>query len=131
MPAYIGGPLSGQAGYQEGVDPPEADPRTHGAENMPIGDPAAAMMGGGAPMPGAGGEEQLGEAQRFDRVISDLLQLSGGANSEQNKLLMQKAMTLVQQIKAAEEKESEQAMSGRPSPRMLQSLYGQSGGAAA
>jgi hypothetical protein len=134
MPAYVGGPLHGQSGYQEGVDPPEADPRLTGATNMPLGDPAqggglAALLGGGAPA-GPAAEDDLPEPARFDRVLADLLKLSGGSNTEQNKLALQKAMTLIQQIKASEEKESEQAMSGKPSPRMLQGLYGQASGAA-
>jgi hypothetical protein len=44
--------------------------------------------------------------------------------SEQTKAKVQKAMTLIQDIKAATEKESHDALGGKVSPRLLTQAYG-------
>jgi len=85
----------------------------------PAGDPAA-MMAGGAPA------ESEGEI--FRRILSDaraLLEL--GTVSEQNKLLLEKATTLIQTIKASEEKDDEKAMGGALTPGVLRKLGGGGG----
>lgn len=73
---------------------------------------------------GASDEAQLGESEALDRIIQLMLKLAGGGTlSEQNKSKIQSAMSAVQQIKASEEREGEQAMTGKLSPRLLAQQY--------
>ena len=92
--AFTGGPLDGMSGM----------------------DPAA-------PLPEEAPEESEGEI--FKRVLSDVRALlSLDTVSEQNKLLLEKATTLIQQIKASEEKDMDSAMGGKLNPGVLRKLGG-------
>jgi cell division septum initiation protein DivIVA len=67
----------------------------------------------------------MDEAAKLDRVIQDMLALAGGGTlSEQSKSSIQQAMSLVQKIKAAEEKESQDMLGGKISPGLMSKAYG-------
>lgn len=81
------------------------------------------MLGGGQPAeePGQGG----GEALELIRQALDLVrQYAQQEESEQGTLDAEKITTLLQQILAMEEKELDDAMQGKASPKMLRSAYG-------
>ena len=92
-------------------------------------DGSVAPGGGGPPMP-AGEDAAAGESESelFSRILADaraLLSLS--TVSEQNKLLLSKAESLLQQVKANEEKDDEAAMGGKLTPGVLRKLGGGGG----
>jgi hypothetical protein len=92
---FVGGPLDGQ-----GV-PPDA--------------------GGGMEAPA----DDLSEGDRFKRLLSDIRALlASNELSEQNTLQLSKAETLIQTIKASEEKEQDAAMNGKLSPGILRKVGG-------
>ena len=76
-----------------------------------------------APMPEEAPEQSEGEL--FKRVLSDVRSLlSMDSVSEQNKLLLEKATTLIQQIKASVEKDQDAALGGKMNPGILRKLGG-------
>jgi hypothetical protein len=82
-----------------------------------------------APPLGAGAESAVEEAPDEGAMFKSLLDnirglLSLGTLSEQNKLNLEKASTLVQQIKASEEKDEESAMGGKMTPGVMRKLGG-------
>jgi hypothetical protein len=87
------------------------------------------MDGQGIPAgPEAAPEEELSEGERFKRLLSDIRALlMSNELSEQNTLQLSKAETLIQQIKASEEKEQDAAMSGKLSPGILRKAAGGGG----
>ena len=91
MPQIMDGPLEGQAGYMEGVDPAQED------------SPSA----------------------KFDRILADARELaaSDGNFSEADKLILEQITTLLQKLKAQNEKDVQTAMSGKMSPAVGQA-YG-------
>lgn len=116
-PAFSGGPLDGMLGYAQGIDPP-ADQLAGGAA-APAGPPP-----GGDPQ----GEEELSPQERFDRLINDARSLasSDGEFSEQDKLIIEKVTTLIQQLRAGREKDEQQAMMGKltPGSSVMRKAYG-------
>ena len=65
------------------------------------------------------------EGELFKRVLSDVRALlSLESVSEQNKLLLEQASTLIQKIKASEEKDMDSAMGGKLNPGVLRKLGG-------
>jgi hypothetical protein len=87
-PSFQGGPLDGQSGYAPGLDP--------------------------APDQG-GGEDP---ASKFDRILADARELaaSDGNFSEADKLVLEQITTLLQKLKAQNEKDQQTALSGKMSP---------------
>jgi hypothetical protein len=78
--------------------------------------------------PEAAPEEGLSEGERFKRLLSDIRALlMSNELSEQNTLQLSKAETLIQQIKASEEKEQDAAMGGKLSPGILRKAAGGGG----
>ena len=76
-------------------------------------------MGGDGPAP-----EGDGDAADLIRQALELVrQYAAQEQSEQGTLDAEKITTLLQQILANEEKELEDAMQGKASPRMLRSAY--------
>lgn len=117
-PSFQGGPLGGMLGYAEGIDPP--------AEQLAAG--AMGPPGGPPPGPATQGEEDLSPEARFDRLINDARALasSDGEFSEQDKLIIEKVSTLIQQLRAGREKDEQQAMMGKltPGSSVLRKAYG-------
>ncbi len=80
-------------------------------------DPAVDERGAAAPEQD-GGEED--EAAKLDSLLQNAIGLAqAGSLSEQNKLKIQKVMTLIQEIRADEEKEMDGAMKGAMTPGLL------------
>lgn len=94
MPAFGGGgPMDGTAVFDPAVDE--------------------------RPGPEQGGGEQ-DEAAKLDSLLQNAIGLAqAGSLSEQNKLKIQKVMTLLQEIRADEEKEMDGAMKGAMTPGLL------------
>lgn len=82
------------------------------------------------PVPSAAPESGGGdEASMFRSLLENIRGLLAmDTLSEKNKLALEKASTLVQQIKADEEKDEEAAMTGKINPTVMRKLGG-SGGA--
>jgi len=119
---FYGGPLGGQEAS------PEALGSADQAGMLNLEELAAGVPGGPGGASEPEGEDGLDEGAKLDRVISDLLALAGGGTlTEQSKSKIQKAMTVVQDIKAAEEKESQDMMGGKMSPRLMSKAYGGAG----
>jgi hypothetical protein len=83
--------------------------------------------------PEPGGEpsdDNLSPDDRIQRILSDLMILSGKDStwSEQDKAIGQNAMSLVQKIKAAEEKMKHDALGGKISPQLLGKQFAGAGG---
>lgn len=138
---FIGGPLDGQP-----VDPGTLDQAHQGGmlDLAALAGGAGAGAGVGAGMgPGMGAAPpppdpqsgppnvsssdsgSLSDADRLDRILSDMLAVAGGGDlTEQDKARIQKAMTIVQDIKAAEEKDKHAALGGKLSPTMMAKAYG-------
>lgn len=103
MPAFMDGPMGGQAFFDPASDEPA---------------PEQAMM------PAQESEPQDEEAM-FQQLLAAARALIGSDGlSEQNRLKLEKVTTLIQEIKAAEEKEMEQAATGKLSPRLISKAYG-------
>ena len=90
-----------------------------------------ALMGGGAGAPAGppqGPSSDGGEGGNATDLIRQALELvrqyAQQEESEQNTLDAEKITTLLQQILSNEEKELDDAMQGKASPRMLRSAYG-------
>lgn len=82
---------------------------------------ALGMMGGDGPAPA---QESESDPRDLIRQALELVrQYAAQEESEQGTLDAEKITTLLQQILASEEKELEQAMQGKASPRMLRSAY--------
>lgn len=110
MPYLMDGPSAGMSSFDPRTDTPGPDGSMSG-QGMPV-DPTE--------QEGAGEGEGQDEASLFESLLSTLNQLRGLSSvSEQNKLALEKAGTLIQQIKAAEEKEMEGAMQGKLTPGLL------------
>ena len=105
-----------QGGPPPGGLPPELLALLQGGAGMGVG---AAGSAAGAPLEPDDDDQALNEGDRLDRMLSDALILADGDLSEQNKLAIQQVMTLVQKIKAGEEKDSEQMLQGKLSPSMM------------
>lgn len=132
MAGFQGGPLAGQP-----VTPDTLGQAQQGGM-VDLGALQAGMPPGAAgpgpppagPGPSAGepdADESLSASDRLDRALNDLMQAampSESTMSEQTKAKVQKAMTLIQDIKAATEKESHDALGGKVSPRLLTQAYG-------
>jgi len=114
---FFGGPMDGMPADAQGLS------RASDSGLVDLQQLAAQAPPDGA---GAGGEpgEELSESQRFDRMLSDALALAQGDMSEQNKAVIQDIMSRLQRIKASEEKEDEQAMSGKFSPGAMRRALG-------
>jgi len=98
MPVFQGGPADGQMVF---------DPRTD------------------EPAPDQGGTEE----ELFKTLMDTVNQLRGLPTvSEQTKLSLEKAATLIQQIKAEEEKAVEGAMQGQMTPALLRKANAPAGG---
>lgn len=83
-----------------------------------------AGAGGGAPMGDGPQEDPKGEAIDLIRQALELVrQYAAQEESEMGTLDAEKITTLLQQILANEEKELEDAMTGKASPKMLRSAY--------
>jgi hypothetical protein len=136
MPQLRGGPLDGQNFFSQemGDIPPE--------------------QGGGAPMGMPGGEggglppelqallageqsssqgpvdwDSMDEVGKFNSFMAGIRSwMERDLDSEQSRLRAEKARTLLQEVKAADEKETEQAMTGKASPRMMRRAYSGGGG---
>lgn len=110
---FQGGNLDGQSGYYEGFG---------GGAPAPEAAPVAAEE------PGAGGGQE-DESAIFRRMLEDARSLlAADSLSEANKLLMEQATTLIQKIRASEEKEMDDAMSGKLSPGVLRKAGAAGGG---
>jgi len=96
VPQFIGGPLDGQLGYAEGIDPPASE--------------LAASA--------AGEEEDLPPNEKFDTALRFFRELasSDGDFTEEDKLLLEQITTLAQKLKAKGEKDSMTALNGKMSP---------------
>jgi hypothetical protein len=100
----------------------------------PGGPPGGPPPGGPPPDPGAEGTPQddasMSESDRITRVLSDLMILSSkdSSYSEQDKAQTQQAMSLLQKIKAAEEKMTNDALGGKIAPQLLQKQFAGAGG---
>lgn len=111
MPFFADGPQAGTAVFDPRVDERGAPPVDMGAAAADPADPS-----------GNGGPDQQGEAQLFEGVLAGLRQLlAGGSLSQSSTLLLSKAETLLQQIKAAEEKDAGQQ---KMTPELLRRAYG-------
>jgi len=107
---FQGGPLAGRGMMTEEEMGPEA------------GMPPPGAAAGPPPAPGGGDQD---EAAMFSSLLDTIRQLLGaGTLSEQNKLALEKASTLVQQIKASEEKDEEAAMTGKLNPGIMRKMAG-------
>lgn len=129
---FMGGPLDGQQ-----VSPDTLGQAHQGgmvdlqalAAGMPPGAGAPPQPDGSAAPPDTGAgtgnvDQALSEGQRLDRILSDMLAVAGGTDlSEQDKASIQQAMSLVQRIKASEEKQTNDALGGKVSPQLLQKAY--------
>jgi hypothetical protein len=118
---FTGGPLDGQGTMTD----EEMDEMGGPMGGMtPPGGPMAGPGGpppGGPPPPAAGGDE----AAMFRSLLDNIRGLlSMNTLSEQNKLALEKASTLVQQIKASEEKDEEAAMTGKLNPGVMRRMSG-------
>jgi hypothetical protein len=105
-PSFSGGPLDAQVGYDPGVDPP--------ADQL-----AEQMIGPGQDAAPPGGDSP---AAKFDRILADARELaaSDGNFSEADKLVLEQITTLLQKLKASNEKQVSQAISGKMSPAVGQ-----------
>jgi hypothetical protein len=125
MPMFVGGPRDGQMEYDPEQDqplPPELLARLEQESGGAAGSAAGAPMGGGGAPAGSAaqplGDEEEGEL--LDGMLTAALRLAGGNSlSEQNKQQIQQAMSLLQKIKAEEERDGEQMMQGKVSPSMM------------
>ncbi len=105
---FSGGPLAGRGTMTE--------------EEMSAMQPPA-----GPPAEEGGGDKD--ESAMFASLLESIRGLlSSGTLSEQNKLNLEKASTLVQQIKASEEKDADAAMGGKLNPGMMRKMGGSGGG---
>ncbi len=112
---FQGGPLAGKGMMTD-------------EEMTEMGPPPGAAPPGAAPPGGEGGGEQ-DESAMFSSLLETIRGLLGlGTLSEQNKLNLEKASTLVQQIKASEEKDAHAAMSGSLNPGIARKMGGGGGG---
>ena len=104
MPQFMDGPLQGQVGYQEGIDP---SPQQLAEQ--------AVGPGQEGPAPGSG---DVSPSAKFDRILADARELaaSDGNFSEADKLILEQITTLLQKLKASDEKAMSQAISGKMSP---------------
>lgn len=97
-----------------------------GQSGPPGGDPMAGAPAGPPPQDPQGGAGGGGDVST---MLKDMLDIASGyldqEQDEQNKLTMQKVTTLLQQVLAAEEKELQDAMGGKMSPKLLSQAYGQ------
>jgi hypothetical protein len=110
MPALIGGPLDGKAYFDPALDP--------GAPPSDVGPPAPEESSGRmdwAAMP---------EAKHFMTLLDGARALIPKIDSEQDRLMLEKVTTMLQQIKASEEKEQEGMLQGKASPRQMRRAYG-------
>jgi len=138
MGGFHGGPLDGQpinpqtldhADQQGGLD---VQGLMQGMGIGPPGPPGGPP--GGPPDPAAEGTPQddasLSESDRVDRILSDLMILSSkdSAWSEQDKAASQNAMSILQKIKANEEKMHNDALGGKIAPQLLQKQFAGAGG---
>lgn len=85
----------------------------------------SALMGGAGAGEAGDAPSGGGDALELIRQALDLVrQYAQQEESEQGTLDAEKITTLLQQILAMEEKELDEAMQGKASPRLLRSAYG-------
>lgn len=102
-----------------GGGPPPGGPAPGGV------DPLQALGGGSGPPP----PDQSADTGGGDvsSMLKDMLEIARGyieqEDDEQNKLTMEKITTLIQQVLASEEKELQDAMGGKMSPKLLSRAY--------
>ncbi len=128
MSGFHGGPMDGQpinpdtlgqADQSGGLD----------LQGLMAGISGGGEMGGGPPpgdpSQGPPPEESLSESDRIQRVLEDLMALSAKSSgyTEQDKSGVQQAMSILQKIRANEERENNDALGGKMSPRLLQKAY--------
>lgn len=90
-----------------------------------------ALLGGGGGMPP--GDPMAGappaEEEDVSSMLKEMLEIARGyldqESDEQNKLTMEQVTTLLQKVLAAEEKELQDALGGKMSPKLLSKAYGQ------
>lgn len=120
MAMFNGGPLDGYLSMDEELgDIPEGQP---GSE--PGASPGGFPPAGGARDSGGFDLEAMSEMEKFDLLMNVARSLLSGELTQQDKLLMEKATTLMQQIRANEEKDEEAAMGGKFTPRVMKKAYG-------
>jgi hypothetical protein len=130
---FVGGPLDGVAVAEGGQSGQVTGPAPPGQ----MGAPPGLGNGGGLPaeLQALLGQEQpagevdwqsIPEAKHFATLLDGVRQLNAKLDSEQNRLKLEKVTTLLQEIRAADEAEQEQAMQGRASPRLMRRAYGAS-----
>jgi hypothetical protein len=142
MSSFHGGPMDGQPISPQALDQADQSGQLDVQSLMsgmgvpppgPPGGPGGPPPGG-PPDPGAEGTPQddasLSESDRVDRILSDLMILSGkdSAWSEQDKAASQNAMSILQKIKANEEKMHNDALGGKIAPQLLQKQFAGAGG---
>ena len=113
MYEFNGGGMNGERAFFEAGTPPPV-------EDAPAAE-AAPAPGGAAPE-GGGAEDEQGMLSSL--LMSARQVLNMGTLSEQNKLLIEQATTLIQKVMASEEKEMNDAMSGKLSPGILRKAAG-------
>lgn len=126
---FTGGPLDGQGtmldeemGGMEGIPGPVGG--LAGRPAAPPGPPGGGPMDAMAAAPVEGAEPPAGEEGAMFRSLLESIRglLSINTLSEKNKLALEKASTLVQQIKADEEKDEMDAMTGKLNPTVMRKL---------
>lgn len=143
MPFFVDGPQHGSTQFDPSVDTPSpSDPQGM----MPMGPPLPsdqgqgqgsdgalqALLGGyqGGAGPQAGGEDIMGsfdalsDEEKFKTLMNLISSWQDGLNVHQDKLLVEKARTLFQQIAANEEKALQTASNGTMDPRVTAKAYG-------
>jgi hypothetical protein len=85
----------------------------------------AALSGGGVPQAPPGAPQAQGSPSDLIRQALDIVrQYAQSENDEQNVLAAEQVTTLLQKLLANEQKEQDDAMQGKASPKMLRSVYG-------
>lgn len=142
MPFFVGGPQHGEMQYEQGVDTPSsADPQgmmpmgpplpSEGGQGSPSGGLQALLGGydgGAAPQEGGsdivGSFEALSDKEKFKTLMNLISSWQDKLAVHQDKLLVEKARTLFQQIAANEEKALQTAGNGTMDPRVTAKAYG-------
>jgi hypothetical protein len=89
-----------------------------------LGGAGAGGDAGMAPEPEAPADPGADAMELIRQALELIRQYAAQEESEQGTLDAEKISTLLQQILAAEEKELDDAMQGKASPKMLRSAYG-------
>ena len=121
---YPAGPTMG--GAPLGIEDDELAGEYGDIDDAPAGaSPMLAQVLGAPPPDEATNALPMDEGALFEDVLSGIRELiEGGTLSEKNKLLLEKASTLVQQIRADAEKDRDKAMGMSASNKFLRQTYG-------